>query len=122
MNIPIAIGAGGGAKLSGWEYGEFGEKATLAIRYLAEQTETGKSQAWDGKVSALEFALVITRADADGKLQDMLGIDAVEATRLLWDTYNPHIAWIPFIAVVFVAAFARFVFNRVSLKWSDMNV
>ena len=36
-NIPMGLGQAIGAGMAGWLYGRFGEKATLALRYLMEQ-------------------------------------------------------------------------------------
>src|SRR5262249_2211966 len=53
VNIPIAIGQASGAKIVGAVYGKTGEKATLALRYLAEKTDHHGPGTWDGKVESL---------------------------------------------------------------------
>src|SRR5262249_49684131 len=53
VNIPIAIGQALGAKLAGWQYGMNGEKATLAMKYLAQKTEHHAGGVWDGNVDHL---------------------------------------------------------------------
>ena len=53
--IPVALGQALGAKLAGWQYGRNGEKATLALKYLAEKTERHGAGTWDGDISGEEL-------------------------------------------------------------------
>ncbi len=56
------------------------------------------------------------------KLQEVTGLDATAATRLLWDTYSPQYhVWIPFAAIGILAALALWIFGRMARRWSDMN-
>jgi hypothetical protein len=43
------------------------------------------------------------------------------ATQMLWDTYHPHLIWLPFAAIGVLAAIALFIFGRMARKWNDMN-
>jgi hypothetical protein len=52
----------------------------------------------------------------------MLGLSASEATKLLWDTYNPQYVWLPFAAIGITSATALYIFNRMSHRWADMDV
>lgn len=122
VNIPIAIGQGFGAMIAGYAYGNYGEKAVLALKYLAQHTPTGQASGWDGTVGSLEATLNITRAEAFAELQNTLNLGATEATQLLWDTYHPQYVWIPFAMIGLGSAAAMFIFNRMSTKWDDMNV
>jgi len=122
VNIPVAIGQGAGGLFGGWVYGQYGEKAVLALRYLAEHTERGAAGAWDGSVSTLESTLGVARTEAMATLQATLGMNATEATQLLWNTYHPNYVWIPFAAVGVASALAMFVFARMARRWSDMDV
>jgi dipeptide/tripeptide permease len=122
VNIPVGVGVYAGSKIAGYVYGQFGEKAGLALRYLVEKTPLGEGRAWDGKVASLEQTLGISRTEAMLKLQEVTGLDAIDATRLLWDTYHPQLyVWIPFAAVGVVAAVALWIFGRMAKKWADMN-
>ena len=69
----------------------YGEKAVLALRYLAEKTPFGAGKDWNGDVATLESALGVKRTEAMLKLQEVTGLDAVAATQLLWDTYSPQL-------------------------------
>ncbi|MCY2989049.1 MAG: MFS transporter [Planctomycetota bacterium] len=42
VNIPVGVGLYFGSLLGGYVYGHFGEKAVLALRYLAERTPYGQ--------------------------------------------------------------------------------
>jgi len=106
-NIPLAIGWAFGSLLGGSIYDKAGDKANLAIRYLAENhniTET------------------ITRPEAMIKLQEYLGIDAVEATNLLWTNYHPYELWYPFAAVGFASAIGIFFYSLWVKKYEAPDV
>ena len=44
---------------------------------------------WDGKVSSLDAVTGVPRTEAFLKMQEITGLDAVQATELLWNTYHP---------------------------------
>lgn len=123
VNIPIAIGQAAGAKLAGWRYGLTGEKATLALRYLAEKTSfvTGKGP-WNGDVDSLPEYTGVERAKAMEKLMEVTGKDLLSANQMLWDTYHPYQVWYWFAAAGFVSLVGLLVFARMSRKWKDMDV
>jgi len=122
VNIPVGVGVGVGSWIAGHVYGNFGEKATLALRYLAERTPFGQGKGWDGRMSSLEATLGVTRPEAFAKLQEVLQIDGAEATKLLWNIYDPQYAvWIPFAAIGVVATVALIIFGQMAKRWKDMN-
>jgi hypothetical protein len=122
VNIPVGVGVYVGSLLAGYVYGHYGEKAVLAQRYLAEHTSFGADKPWNGDVATLGAALGVPRTEAMAKLQEITGLDPIVATRLLWDTYDPHLhVWIPFAAIGLVAALALWIFGRLARRWSDMN-
>jgi dipeptide/tripeptide permease len=121
VNIPAGIGSGLGGLMAGYLYKHYGEKAVLALKYLATQTPWGKVKGWNGDVNTLEATLGVPRSEAMLKLQEISGLDAVEATNLLWNTYHPHYVWIPFALVGVVSALALYFFGRMARKWKDMN-
>ncbi|MBN8457624.1 MAG: MFS transporter [Verrucomicrobia bacterium] len=121
VNIPVGIGVFLGSWLAGTVYQRFGEKANLALRYIAEYTPMGQTKSWDGNMASLESTLGIPRTEAMARLQEFSGLDPVAATQLLWHTYHPHVIWLPFAAIGIVAAIALFIFGRMARKWSDMN-
>ncbi|UCE66811.1 MAG: hypothetical protein JSU85_02030 [Candidatus Zixiibacteriota bacterium] len=73
-NIPMTIGWAYGSFMAGNIYDKMGDKANLAIRYLAEDYNITEN---------------ITRPEAMIKMQEYLNINAVDAPNLLWKTYNP---------------------------------
>jgi MFS family permease len=122
VNIPVGIGVFCGSKIAGYVYGNYGEKATLALKYLAMKTPFGEGKTWDGQIATLESALGVARSSAMTKLQEVTGLDATAATQLLWDTYQPNIwVWVPFALVGVLAIIALFIFGRMARRWSDMN-
>jgi MFS family permease len=121
VNIPVGVGTFLGSWIAGLIYGSYGEKASLALRYLAEQTPFGTGKTWDGRMATLEAALGVKRTEAMAKLQEVTGLDSTAATQLLWDTYHPHYIWIPFACIGVVAAVALYIFGQKAKKWSDMN-
>jgi MFS family permease len=123
VNIPIAIGQAVGAKLVAFVYGRGGEKAVLALRYLAEKTTyvEGKG-AWDGDVDHLEAFVGVNRPEAAGVLATHLGKSAQETTDLLWTTYHPYTVWWLLGAIGFASLIGVLVFARMSRRWKDMDV
>jgi len=122
VNIPVGIGGFVGSKMAGYLYGHYGEKATLALKYLAQHTPFGRDKGWNGDLATLEQSLGISRTEAAAKLQELTGMDAVAMTRLLWDTYSPqYYVWIPFAAIGAAAIIALVIFSQMAKKWTDMN-
>jgi dipeptide/tripeptide permease len=122
VNIPVGIGGLVGAKLQGYVYGNFGEKAVLAQKYLAEHTDFLKGAVWDGTVDSLDTTLGVLRPDAFAKLQEVTGLNAIEATDLLWHTYSPGPnVWYPFAGIGVAAIIALVVFARLARRWQDMD-
>ncbi len=122
VNIPIGIGVGIGSYLGGYLYGNFGEKATLSLKYILQHTPFGEGKIWDGHVASLEQVVGVSRMEAFTKLQAVLGVDGITATKLLWDTYHPqYYVWIPFAAIGVLAAIALAIYGRLAMRWADMN-
>jgi dipeptide/tripeptide permease len=122
VNIPVGIGVYLGSTLAGYVYGHFGEKAVLALRYLAEHSAFGEGKVWNGDISTLESALGVARTSSMLKLQEVTGLDASAATELLWKTYSPqYYVWIPFACIGVLAAVALIIFGRMARRWNDMN-
>jgi len=122
VNIPVGIGGFIGSKMAGSIYGTYGEKAVLSLKYLATETQVGAGKAWNGSVETLEATLGVSRTDAFTRLQEVTGLDAIQATQLLWDTYSPQYAvWLPFAAIGVVAIIALAIFGQMAKRWSDMN-
>ena len=122
VNIPVGVGVFAGSKIAGYVYGHYGEKAVLALKYLAEKTPFGQAKGWNGSVTTLEETLGVKRPEAMARLQEVTGLDPVGATSLLWNTYHPNAkVWIPFALVGVVSAIALWIFGRMAKRWSDMN-
>ncbi len=80
MYASWTIGLGIGALSGGWLYKTLGEKSGFAIRYLAEKYNlTG-----------------IDHSTAFQTLIETSGMNAQEATNLLWTTYSPQLLLVPF--------------------------
>jgi len=122
VNIPVGIGGFTGSKLAGYLYGHYGEKAVLAQKYLLQHTPLGEGKTWDGNPNMLEQLIGVPRTEAMLKLQEVLNMDAVQTTKLLWDTYSPHLyVWIPFGAIGVAAVIALIIFAKMAKRWDDMN-
>ena len=121
VNIPVGIGGLVGSKLQGFVYGNWGEKAVLAQKYLA--TEAPGAGGWDGKLASLDTASGVVRPEAFARLMEVTNLDAVAATQLLWTTYSPqYYVWIPFACIGVAAIIALVAFARAARKWGNMNV
>jgi dipeptide/tripeptide permease len=122
VNIPVAIGQATGAQIVGALYASWGEKATLALRYMAEKTSHHAAGAWDGRVETLAEFVGVSRKDAATTLATVLGQDSHQVNQLLWDTYHPYKIWYPFACVGLCSLIAIVLFARASKRWKDMNV
>lgn len=123
VNIPVAIGQAGGAAIVGAFYGPYGEKATLALRYLAEKTDYVKGKgAWDGNFDHLASHVGVSRTNAVDTLVQVLGTDARSVNDLLWTTYHPYRIWYAFGGVGLLALVGMLVLSRASRKWKGMDV
>ncbi len=121
VNIPVGVGVYAGSLIAGHVYGNYGEKANLALKYLLQHTPFGQGKIWDGNIEMLERVLEVKRTEAMAKLQEVLNLDAVQTTQLLWDTYHPHYVWIPFAAIGLICAVALAIFGQMAKRWKDMN-
>lgn len=122
VNIPVAIGQALGAKLAGWQYGRNGEKATLALRYLAEKTDHHAPGTWDGNIEHLAEFVGVKRTAAFDTLTSTLGQEPNAVNDLLWTTYKPYQVWYWFSAVGVTALAGIIVFSHVSKRWKDLDV
>jgi MFS family permease len=122
VNIPVAIGQSVGAKIAAWQYGTYGEKAMLSLRYLVEKTSFAQGRAWDGDVSTLEAVTGVERKVAFATLVKELGQDPNAVNQLLWTTYRPYQVWYPFAIIGVCSLIGILTFSQVSKRWKDMDV
>ena len=105
-NIPLAIGWFYGSLRGGQVYDQMGDKANLAIRYLAEHAQvTG-----------------VDRTVAFEKLQAVLNLNATDATSLLWNAYHPYTLWYQFAAVGFASAIGILIYSRWVRKYEGADI
>jgi hypothetical protein len=83
--------------VAGLAYDKQGDKANLALRYLA-----GHSGVPGG----------VDRTKAFETLCTTLHLDAAAGTRLLWATYHPWRVWVPFAAVGILSAAGIWIYAR----------
>ncbi len=105
-NMPTAIGWAYGSFMAGQIYDQKGDKANLALRYLADH---GGAQG-------------VERTKAMEALQSALHIDANAATKLLWDTYHPYTLWYPFVAIGLASAIGIFFYARWARKYEAPDI
>lgn len=95
-NIPVAVGWGYGSLLGGQVYDKMGDKANLALDYLAKNFNVTD----------------VPRPEAMARLQELTGLDPVKATTLLWDAYDPYKLWYQFAAVGILSAVGMVFYSR----------
>ncbi len=105
-NMPFAIGWGYGSFLASKIYAESGEKAGLALRYLSEE---------------LHLTDLPGRTESFKVMMQELGVNATQATQILWDMYNPGQVWTPIALGAAVAAVGIMIYNQFAKKWADAN-
>lgn len=106
-NMPTAVGWAYGSFLAGDLYGKMGEKAGLALRWLEQ----------NGGVPA-----GVDRRTAMEAVQRATGLDANDATAMLWKTYHPYEVWYPFVAVGLVSAVGIFLYARWVRKYEAADI
>ncbi len=123
VNIPVGIGGFIGAKLQGYVYGNFGEKAVLAQKYLAEHTDFLKGAAWSGRHLVAGHrdgrdAHRRLREDAGGHRTRRRGGHGyvVEHLQPRAPTFGFPFAYIGVAAII-----ALVVFARMARRWKDMD-
>jgi POT family proton-dependent oligopeptide transporter len=105
-NVPVAIGWFAEGYIGGWAYDKMGDKANLAVDYLAKNFNIAD----------------IPRPDAMTKLMEVTKKNAVDATNLLWSKYHPYQVWYSFAAIGFAAAIALFFYSRWVKKYEAPDV
>jgi len=96
VHIPRGIGWAVGSIFAGNIYGKMGDKANLALDYLQNNYNiTG-----------------IERTEAMNKLMEVTQLNAVEATELLWNQYDPYQLWYPFALVGVASAIGMFFYGK----------
>jgi MFS family permease len=104
-NVPVAVGWGYGSLLGGRVYDQMGDKANLALDYLAKNFNVTD----------------IPRTDAFAKLQEVTGMNAVDATNLLWHTYDPYKLWYQFAIIGLISAVGMVLYSHWIKRHQGMN-
>jgi len=105
-NIPQGIGWAFGSWFAGNVYDKMGDKANLAIDYLANN-----------------FGVTgIERPEAMSRLMEITGLSAQEATDMLWTAYDPYKLWYQFAAIGIVSAVGMLVYARWVKKYEAPDV
>ncbi len=105
-NMPVAIGWAIGSLMGGEIYGRMGDKANLALRYLAEHGMSAR----------------VDRTHAMDALQRALHLDARQATDLLWQTYHPYQLWYPFAAIGIASAVGIWFYARWVRRYESPDI
>ena len=105
-NIPVAVGWGYGSLLGGQVYDKLGDKANLALDYLAKNYSLSD----------------VPRPEAMARLQELTGLDPVQATTMLWDVYLPYKLWYQFAAVGILAAVGMVFYSRWIRKYEAPDI
>lgn len=105
-NIPQGIGWAVGSIFAGSIYDKMGDKANLALDYLAKHySMTG-----------------VERTEAMQTLVNVSGLDHIRATNLLWSTYHPYKLWYPFAAIGIAAAIGMYLYSRWVRKYEAADI
>ncbi len=106
-NMPVAFGWAYGSIMGGQAYDRMGDKANLALHYLAEH---------------FHITSGVARTEAMVRLQEIAHLDAVQATNLLWSTYHPYRLWYQFAAIGIASAIGIFFYARWAKKFESPEV
>ena len=97
LNLSMAIGLGGGSLLGGWLYKHYAEKASLAYNYLLTNFSDVKSVSVNNSFETLQIKT---------------GLNAVDATNLLWNYYQPYKVWLPFLLIGIISVAGLILYKR----------
>ncbi|MEW6411076.1 MAG: MFS transporter [Candidatus Zixiibacteriota bacterium] len=95
-NIPQGIGWGVGSIFAGHVYDRMGDKANLALDYLAKNFNITD----------------VSRTDAMQKLVDITNMSHQQATDMLWSAYHPYKLWYQFAAIGIASAIAMVFYSK----------
>lgn len=95
LNVSFAIGLGGGSYLGGILYHSFGDKATLASKYILENKN-----------------IVVSPIQSLNYMQTKLGMNPLEIRDVLWSRYQPYMMWWIFTAIGLITAFLLFIYKK----------
>ena len=80
---------------------------------------TSDSSTWPSNTSS---GKALTRTEAFARMLQVTGLDAQQATTMLWNTYDPQYhVWLPFAGIGVAAIIAQVFFARAARKWADMD-
>ncbi|MDT3737935.1 MAG: MFS transporter [Candidatus Kapabacteria bacterium] len=101
MNLSFAIGLGGGSLIGGYVYKNFAEKSGLAMDYLARHYNLTEN---------------INHSNALKILMEKSNSDINSVTELLWQSYQPHLIWLVFVAIGLLSAGLLYLYSK---KYSE---
>jgi MFS family permease len=105
-NIPNGIGWAIGSLFAGAVYDKSGDKANLALDYLAKQYQVTD----------------VARPEAMDKLVALSGLSHQGATDLLWSVYKPYELWYQFAAIGIASALGMYFYGRWVRKFEAPDV
>ena len=107
VNIPIGIGVGLGSMIAGVVYDNYGEKATLALKYMAANpryvARAAQSADWSDSLEKIAPLLGIERVGAFDAAQQSLGLDHDGAAAYLKRAFRHDRGQIENLALLFLA-------------------
>jgi len=107
VNIPIGIGVGFGSMIAGVVYDNYGEKATLALKYLAGNPElvarAAQSADWSDSLERIPELMAIDREVAFELARADLGVDTDTAAKILRDSFRYDRGQIVNLALQYIA-------------------
>ncbi len=105
-NVPQGIGWGLGSWFAGNVYDRMGDKANLALDYLAKN-----------------YSLTdVARPEAMDKLVEVSGLTHQQATDLLWSAYDPYKLWYQFAAIGVISAVGMVAYSLWVKKYEAPDV
>jgi hypothetical protein len=105
-NVPQGIGWGLGSWFAGNVYDNMGDKANLAIDYLAKNYNLTD----------------VARPEAMNKLVEVSGLTHQQATDLLWSAYDPYKLWYQFAAIGVISAVGMVLYSLWVKKYEAPDV
>ncbi len=112
VNIPIGVGVGIGSLIAGYVYDQYGEKATLALKYLGEQPQlvakAARSADWSDALDRVVSVGGVERSRALALASKSLGVESSRAADRLVETYRYDRGQITNLALQYLALHPEF--------------
>jgi MFS family permease len=123
VNIPVGVGVGVGSLIAGHLYDNYGEKATLALKYLGSHPQlvgkAAQAMDWSDQLDKAAALSGVGRSDALGLAAKDMGVDGPGAEELLREHFREDEGQVANLAYVYLAENVERVSDKIAAVRSE---